>query len=86
MMVEKTEGAVQQEWKAEQQEHHLSQEGDREELDEGKVKRKTNKGKVESSDIRRQVENLSEPKINHITCNQTQEYFAVATEIGFEII
>lgn len=24
--------------------------------------------------------------INHITCNQTQEYFAVATNIGFEIV
>ncbi len=24
--------------------------------------------------------------INHIACNQTQEYFAVATNIGFEIV
>jgi hypothetical protein len=55
-------------------------------LDEVKYRRKTTKGKVDSADIRKHLSLADEPQINHITCNQTQEYFAVATNIGFEII
>lgn len=28
----------------------------------------------------------ADQQVNHIACNQTQEYFAVATNIGFEIV
>jgi N-acetylglutamate synthase-like GNAT family acetyltransferase len=41
---------------------------------------------VDVNDVKRMVNFASDPTINHITCNQTQEYFAVATHIGFEII
>ena len=48
--------------------------------------RKTVKGKIDSSDIKKHLNLASEPPINIITTNQTQEYFAVATDSGFEII
>ena len=38
-------------------------------LDEMKIKRKTNKGKVEVSDIKRTIDFSRDPTINHITCN-----------------
>jgi|LauGreDrversion4_2_1035121.scaffolds.fasta_scaffold302915_1 hypothetical protein len=48
--------------------------------------RKTKKGLVESADVKAKF-NLAEDKpVNHITCNQPQNRFAVATNIGFEII
>lgn len=55
-------------------------------MDENKVKRKTVKGEIDSTDLKRQINTEIHPQINHITCNQTQEYFAVATSRGFEII
>ena len=55
--------------------------------DDFRETRKTKKGLVESADIKVKF-GLPEgdQAINHITCNQTQEYFAVATNIGFEIV
>ena len=48
--------------------------------------RKTKKGLVESADVKAKY-NLDQDKpVNHITCNQPQNRFAVATNIGFEII
>jgi hypothetical protein len=42
---------------------------------------------VESVDIKEKFKLPDGDKpINHITCNQTQEYFAVATNVGFEIV
>jgi hypothetical protein len=55
-------------------------------MDEGRTVKKTNNGKVDSSDVKKNFPMQDEPHINHITYNQTQEYFAVATNIGFEII
>ena len=51
-----------------------------------RIRKKTSKGKVDVTDIKKSVNFANDPSINHITCNQTQEYFAVATNIGFEII
>ena len=48
--------------------------------------KKTSNGKVDSSDVKKNFNMQDEPTINHITYNQSQEYFAVATNIGFEII
>ena len=45
--------------------------------DEVKAQRKTLKGKLESHDLKKFVN--GDQSINHITSNQTQEYFAVAT-------
>ena len=41
---------------------------------------------MESADIKVRFNLASDQPINHIACNQTQEYFAVATNIGFEIV
>jgi hypothetical protein len=54
--------------------------------DEFRDKRKTKKGEVESADVKAKFNLSSDYPINHIACNQTQEYFAVATNIGFEIV
>jgi hypothetical protein len=43
--------------------------GGAEDLDEMKIKRKTNKGKVDVSDIKRTIDFSKDPTINHITCN-----------------
>ena len=51
-----------------------------------KLMKRTNKGKVDSSEMKKMINLASEPHINQISCNQTQEYFAVATNVGFEII
>lgn len=48
--------------------------------------RKTKKGAVESADVKVKFNLAADQQINHIACNQTQEYFAVATNIGFEIV
>lgn len=48
--------------------------------------RKTKKGSVESADVKARFNLAADQPINHIACNQTQEYFAVATNIGFEIV
>jgi hypothetical protein len=37
--------------------------------DEGRITRKTLKGKVESADIKKSLNLVDEPQINHITCN-----------------
>jgi hypothetical protein len=60
--------------------------GRREINGDSKFRRKTNKGKIDSSDIKKMINLAGDKPINHITCNQSQEYFAVATNIGFEII
>jgi hypothetical protein len=39
--------------------------------EEGKIVRKTVKGKIDSSDIKRHLNLSGEPQINHIACNQT---------------
>ena len=48
--------------------------------------RKTKKGAVESADVKAKFNLAADQQINHIACNQNQEYFAVATNIGFEIV
>ena len=48
--------------------------------------RKTTKGEVKSSDIKARFNLAADQQVNHIACNQTQEYFAVATNVGFEIV
>lgn len=37
--------------------------------DEIRVKRKTNKGKVEVQDVKKTIDFSKDPTINHITCN-----------------
>ena len=54
--------------------------------DDLRVRKRTNKGKVDVTDLKKTVNFSNDPTINHIACNQTQEYFAVATNIGFAII
>ena len=54
--------------------------------DDFSLKKKTTKGKLDSTDFKRALNFSDDPQIRHITCNQSQEYFAVATSIGFEII
>ncbi len=39
--------------------------------DEGKVRKRTVKGEIDSSDVKRLINMAVEPQINHITCNQT---------------
>ena len=48
--------------------------------------RKTKKGEVESADVKAKYHLEKDKPVNHITCNQPQNRFAVATNIGFEII
>jgi hypothetical protein len=55
-------------------------------MDDVKMVKKSNKGKIDISEFKRGLNLTTQPHINSITCNQTQEYFAVATNIGFEII
>jgi hypothetical protein len=55
-------------------------------LEDFKEVRKTKKGAVESADVKARFNLANDQQINHISCNQTQEYFAVATNIGFEIV
>ena len=55
-------------------------------IEEFKEVRKTKKGAVESADVKARFGLAADQPINHIACNQTQEYFAVATNIGFEIV
>ena len=55
-------------------------------IEEFKETRKTKKGAVESADIKAKFNLANDQPINHIACNQTQEYFAVAPNIGFEIV
>ncbi len=54
--------------------------------EDNRVRKRTNKGKVDVTEFKRTLNFSNDPTINHIACNQTQEYFAVATNIGFEII
>ena len=49
---------------------------------------KTHSGMVDKEEVKNIKENISEdaPKVEYISINQTQEYFAIATKVGFEII
>jgi Flp pilus assembly CpaF family ATPase len=53
-----------------------------EKTEEKKILLQAVKGKVPKHDIPK----ADGPKINHVSVNQTQEYFAIATEKGFEIV
>ena len=48
--------------------------------------RKTKKGRVESADVKAKFNLEQDKPINQISCNQPQNRFAVATNIGFEIV